>query len=59
MNSHNVNSSEKNGAKVIDVENPDSATIPESRTRKCLALQILALKCAAHLRWNFQLLENM
>ena len=58
MNSHNLNVSEKNGSKVIDVEATEAANGSEPKTRKSLALKILALKCAAHLKWNFQLLEN-
>lgn len=58
MNSHNLNVSEKNGSKVIDVEATEAANGSETKTRKSLALKILALKCAAHLKWNFQLLEN-
>ncbi len=58
MNSHNLNTSEKNGSRVIDVEGTDTSNGSEPKTRKSLALKILALKCAAHLKWNFQLLEN-
>lgn len=57
LNSHNLNASEKNG-RVVDVENPESAPVQEVKSRKSLALKLLALKCVAHLKWNFQLLEN-
>lgn len=54
-----MNSGERNN-RVVDVENPDAlpAGGPEIKTRKSLALKILALKCVSHLKWNFQLLEN-
>jgi hypothetical protein len=52
VNSHNLNVSEKNGSKVIDVEATEAANGSETKTRKSLALKILALKCAAHLKWN-------
>ena len=60
VNSHNLNTAaEKNNAnRVIDVETTDPSNASEPKTRKSLALKILALKCAAHLKWNFQLLEN-
>ena len=59
LNSHNLNASEKNGRAVdVVVENPESIVVPEVKSRKSLALKILALKCVAHLKWNFQLLEN-
>lgn len=58
VNSHNLNTPDKNGGRVIDVESSDSTNGNETKTRKSLALKILALKCAAHLKWNFQLLEN-
>ena len=54
-----MNSGERSN-RVVDVENPDAlpAGGPEIKTRKSLALKILALKCVSHLKWNFQLLEN-
>lgn len=58
VNSHSLNVSEKNNSKVIDVEGTEAPNGSEPKTRKSLALKILALKCAAHLKWNFQLLEN-
>lgn len=59
LNSHTMNSGERSN-RVVDVENPDAlpAGGPEIKTRKSLALKILALKCVSHLKWNFQLLEN-
>lgn len=61
VNSNNMNSTDKNNgaaARVVDVENPEAVPPPEPKSKKSLALKILALKCAAHLKWNFQLLEN-
>lgn len=59
LNSHSINSGERNN-RIVDVENPDTAPtgVPEIKSRKSLALKILALKCVSHLKWNFQLLEN-
>lgn len=57
LNSPNLNGAgEKN--EIVDVENPDSQPALEVKSRKNLALKILALKCASHLKWNFQSLEN-
>jgi len=54
-----LNSGEKtNGNRVVDIENVEGTIVPEVKTKKSLALKILALKCAAHLKWNFQLLES-
>lgn len=53
MNSQNPNER----AAIVDVENPEPQPA-EAKSKKNLALKILALKCAAHLKWNFQILEN-
>jgi hypothetical protein len=59
LNSHNLNASEKNGCAVDVVENSEPTVVmAEVKSRKSLALKILVLKCVAHLKWNFQLLEN-
>lgn len=57
LNSHNINSNDKSG-RIVDIDNPEGVIAPEPKTRKSLALKILALKCVAHLKWKFQLLEN-
>ena len=56
LNSQITNGNER-AERIVDVENTDPPAI-ETKSRKSLALKILALKCSAHLKWNFQLLEN-
>jgi len=56
LNSQITNGNERS-ERIVDVENTDPPAI-EAKSRKSLALKILALKCSAHLKWNFQLLEN-
>ena len=56
LNSQSLISNDKSN-QIVDVEHPAEPPA-ENKSRKNLALKILALKCAAYLKWNFQLLEN-